>query len=272
MLITKNSPPYNSLEEMWDDWPRQAKRSARKKMGLPASSDVAVIAKVLKSVADVAESSVKSQLLEISALVSFPALPGLYQEDISDAATYIGLRKLGTGLRATHPHENVAAYAGNDMGLCENYEDAEKCHEEQEKLPARHVLLVEYTETALIIRLSIMRKAIELSWSHMELNTSFDLGSAQSPDELDIRDFFLHFLYQYYFKPAPDGPPDSITVLMAGSPESLSDGKVQRATKDVINALGAEADIMDSDPAFMAARGAAELAWRALSPDERMEL
>jgi hypothetical protein len=106
----------------------------------------------------------------------------------------------------------------------------------------------------------------------MKLKASFGLGSAQSPDELDIRNFVLQFLHQQYFTPALDGPPDSITMMITGNPESLGDGKVRRATTVAIEGLGAKADILDSDPGFVAARSAAELAWRALNSEERMEL
>ena len=269
MLRITGSPPYHSFEDKWDDWPRQAKRSVRKAIGLPASSDVAIIANVLKAVADVAERCLDSP---ISALVSFPALPGLYQEDISDAATYIGLRQIGTDTQATNPHEILAAYAGNGLGLCKSYEVCEKCREEGKHLPERHTLLVEYTETALLIHCSSIREAIELSWPHVKLKASFGLGSAQSPDERDLRDFVLQLLHQQYFKPAPDGLPDSITVMVTGSPESIGDGKMRRATNVAIEALGTKADILDSNPGFVAARGAADLAWRALSAENRMEL
>lgn len=56
----------------------------------------------------------------ISALISFPALSGLYQEDITDAANYVGLAKLGPRLEASHPDKDVAAYAGNGLGLCKD--------------------------------------------------------------------------------------------------------------------------------------------------------
>ena len=102
----------------------------------------------------------------------------------------------------------------------------------------------------------------------MDPATSFDLGSAHEPDELDIQDFVLSFLYHQYYYPTPH-PPDSITVMMTGSPESLSDGKARRVMKRVIEALGAKADVLEENPSFIASRGAAELAWRALKLNER---
>jgi hypothetical protein len=111
---------------LWNDIPRQEERSARKRKGLPASSDVAAIATLLKAIADVAEAAVGAP---ISALVSFPALPGLYQEDIVDTAYYVCLRKLIGGF-ARHPHELIAAYADYDYGLCKSYNPVNSCKPE----------------------------------------------------------------------------------------------------------------------------------------------
>ncbi|KAI4654844.1 uncharacterized protein J4E78_007021 [Alternaria triticimaculans] len=245
------------LKDLFDDWPRQEKRTTRKEKGLPASPEVAVIAKVLEEVVEVVKTYVDSP---ISALISFPALPGLYQEDIRDAADYVGLAKLGPWLEASHPHEDVAAYAGNGLGLCKEYHNEEKCREEGKNFTSRHTLLVEHTESALLLHHNILREPIETSYLYMDLATSFDLGSAHEPDELDIQDFVLSFLYHQYYYPTPHLP-DSITVMMTGSPESLSDGKARRVTKRVIEALGAKAVMVEENPSFKAARGAAELAW-----------
>jgi hypothetical protein len=249
--------------------PRQLKRSARKKMGLPASSDVAVIAKLLKTIADIAEETVCSPL---SALVSFPALPGLYQEDIADAATYIGLRGLANGL-AIHPHELVAAYAAHGYGLCKTYNPVKRCEpDEGHDFPAHDILLVEYTKTALLLHLEGLEKAVELSWPNPYLEISFDLGRSRLPSELDIRDLILQFLYHHYNERLGHGPPDPITVILSGDAYSFSDGKVQRASRIVLEALHSSADIWAETPEYIAARGAAEMAWRALSDDERIEL
>ncbi|KAI4910279.1 hypothetical protein J4E90_007712 [Alternaria incomplexa] len=261
------SPPYHSLKDLFDDWPRQEKRTARKEKGLPASPEVAIIAKVLGEVVEVAKTYVDSP---ISALISFPALPGLYQEDIRDAADYVGLAKLGPWLEASHPHEDVATYAGNGLGLCKEYHNEEKCREEGKIFTSRHTLLVEHTESALLLHHNILREPIETSYLYMDLATSFDLGSAHEPDELDIQDFVLSFLYHQYYYPTPHLP-DSITVMMTGSPESLNDGKARRVTKRVIEALGAKAEMLEENPSFKAARGAAELAWRAVKFSEGMQ-
>jgi hypothetical protein len=170
-------------------------------------------------------------------------------------------------MKAAHPHEDVAVYAGNGLGLCEHFDDAEKCREEGKKFPVCDALLVEYTESALLIHRAFLQEAEESTWKDMRLATSFELGSAQQPDEVDMQDFIHRFLYREYCDLGPGRPPDTITVMISGSAESVSDGKVQRAITRVIESIGAKADMLEENPGFMAARGAAELAWRAVKRD-----
>ncbi|KAJ4293387.1 hypothetical protein N0V90_008670 [Kalmusia sp. IMI 367209] len=259
------SPPYGSMEDQWDDQPRQFLRKMRKAVGLPASSDVAVLSSMMQKLVDIAEPS-------SSTIISFPALPGLYQEDIADVATYLGIRVL-EGNHHYPPHTITAVYAGHGMGLCESFTNEEKCTEEGLKLPVRQTLLVEYSEAALLLHVQSMREAYDLAWPDMDLATSFDLGNANpsEPDVFDkIRDLVTQLLsLRYGHFPQP---PKGITVIMTGRPDRVSDSAFQRAITDGIEALGFEVDLLDNNPDYIAARGAAELAWRALSLSEQAEL
>jgi hypothetical protein len=265
--LTPCSPPYYTMEERWNDWPRQMLRHARKSIGLPASSDVSILARMLEPVVALVEASSKAPL---SALVSFPALPGLYQEDISDAASYIGLRRLRGGYEY-HPHKLVAAYAGHGLGLNADCSRQSKHDEGGDKCPMRPTLLIEYTGTALLAHHRYMRKAREMPWPSMILKTSFSMGSDQDPAEEDIQDFVLRFLYHEYFVRLL-GAPDSVTIIITGSALGLADGKVERATKAVVEALGWKPEMLIKNPGYIAARGAAELAWRASRSEEIIEL
>jgi hypothetical protein len=249
---------------MWNDWPRQRLRSARKSVGLPASSDVGILARMLIPVVALVEETSKAPL---SALVSFPALPGLYQEDISDAASYVGLRKIAGGYEY-HPHELVAAYAGHGLGLdgdCKNRDEG------GDTCPMRPTLLIEYTEVALLAHHNFMREAFEIPWPSMILKTSFDMGSNQAPAKEDIRDFILQFLYHEYIVRLP-GAPDSVTVIITGSAPGLADGKLEKETKLVVESFGSKPEIFTGNPEYIAARGAAELAWQASRSEEATEL
>src|SRR5437870_1019831 len=120
------------MEEQWKDQPRQFWRKMRKAVGLPASPDVAVLSSMLKKLVELVEPS-------SSAIISYPALPGLYQEDIAEAANYLNLQML-EGNHRYPPHEIVAAYAGHSMGLCESFDDEERCTMQGLELPVRETL------------------------------------------------------------------------------------------------------------------------------------
>jgi len=248
MSLTHGSPPYFSMEDSWNDWPRQISRSARKAVGLPASFDVAVLARLIGPVVKVVEETDSSP---ISALISFPALRGLYQEDIVDAATYVGLDKIANGYEY-HPHELVATFAGHGLGLNPSGNDTDEFEH-------RPTLLVEYTEKALLLHHRYMTKAVEIPWPHMQLQMSFDMGSDQDPDREAIGHFVYTFLYDEYIKRIGGPAPDKVTILLSGSAQSLSDGKVEEGAALAAGVVGSDVEVFATNPEYMAARGAAEL-------------
>jgi hypothetical protein len=252
-------PPYTDMDEMWGDQTRQFRRKLRKAIGLPASADVGVIATMIKQLLALANAP-------STAIISYPALPGLRHEDVSDAASYLGVR-IPEGNHRFPPREVAAAYAGHGMGLCESYDDEEKCRKEGLELPVRETLLVEYTEVALLLHASVMREAYDLGDSVSDTAISFDLGSSSesstNDDGTEIRDFIVPLLRKRYDH--SPRPPKEITVIMTGSPGSVNSPGVQKGVKNALDELDLEAKILTSEPDFIAARGAAELAWRALS-------
>jgi hypothetical protein len=95
------------MEDLWDDIPRRVWRSVRTTFGLAASADLAVIAKMFRATAKMAESEVG---YPISVVLSFPALPVLRQEDVAAAVEYAESRT--PTFCGRHLHELVTAYAG----------------------------------------------------------------------------------------------------------------------------------------------------------------
>lgn len=207
-----------------------------------------IISRLVTDILDLVAESNKSA---VAALISFPALRGLYQEDMVDVMTYLGLYQIRYGYQE-HPHELVGAFAGNGLGLNRSVEDSTE-------FPVRPTLLVEYTDVALLLHHSWKREAIEVSWPYMQLQMSFEMGSNQNPDEEDILEFILRFLYDEYVKQLPPPVPEKVTVLVTGSASSLADGKVERAARKAVAALGSEIDIFTKNPEYTAAQGAAEL-------------
>jgi len=110
----------------------------------------------------------------------------------------------------------------------------------------------------------VIREAMELTDSYSRVIASFELGSKVSVGSkrfLLIRDFVMVFLRKECpYLPAEPG--ESIKVIMTGS---ISSFKVQKAIENAVIEPGWTADMTTSLPEYVAARGAAELAWRALT-------
>ncbi|KAL2076251.1 hypothetical protein VTL71DRAFT_1194 [Oculimacula yallundae] len=208
------SPPYSTMEELWEDWPRQLLRSARKRIGLAASGDVAVLSRMLQRVLDLQPADPKLSLRVNPVVISYPALYGLPQEDIADAAEYLGISTL-SGNHRYQPQTIVAAYAGHGLGLCVNYEDMETCRLEGLDLPVRQVLLVEHTEHALFLHTSVMREAYDLGGHDIDIFTDFSLGHLEVPERADKISQAVRQLLQEKYKNV--GLPGRFTVIMTGT-------------------------------------------------------
>jgi hypothetical protein len=205
-------------------------------------------------------------------IISYAGLPALYQEDIEDAAEYLKLRTLRS-YYVYPPQEMVAAYAGYGMGLCEDYTNRTNCRQEEKGLPTREVLLVEYTEAALLLQCQTLRDAHPLGESYLYISASFELGSGNSAERGDtskIRTLVMQLLrkrYHTFRLPSKD-----ITIIMTGSPKSVEDSEARRVIKDAAETFGFEVNILSTNPEYIAARGAAELAWRELILSKQKEL
>jgi hypothetical protein len=252
------SPPYGTMEELWEDWPRQILRSARKRIGLAASGDVAVLSRLLRQILDLQPADPRISLRASPVVISYPALYGLEQEDIADAAAYLGVSIL-SGNHHYQPRSIVAAYAGHNLGLCETYRDMETCRQEGLGLPVRQVLLVEHTEHTLFLHASVMREAYDLASRDIDIFTDFSLGHMDGPRRgKKIGQAVRQFLRDKYKNV---GLPDKFTTLITGS--KICD-EVTVVIEKTIKDLGCDVEIMNRDPEYIAARGAAELAWRSL--------
>lgn len=249
--------------------PRQWLRSARKAIGLPASAEVGIIAKTIKPALRLVEDTSKAS---ISALISFPGLRGLYQEDILDTEIYLGLREKINRYQY-HPHELVAAYAGHGLGLDNSRNGSNNYDNTEDDFPVRATLLVEYTEVALLLHHAYMTKAIEIPKFSLILKMSYDMGGDRKPNEEDIREFVLRFLYDEYITRGLGKVPHSVTVIITGSGGiDDDDEKLQQAVITAVRALGSQIELFVGNTDYVAARGAAELVWRGKASNEVIEL
>ncbi|KAF2831520.1 hypothetical protein CC86DRAFT_140294 [Ophiobolus disseminans] len=267
-------PPYESSEEEWHDYPRQLRRRLRMLVGLPASSDVAILAELLENIAQITFPEPGSQR---AAVISYPALWALYQEDLYDAAAHRGIATLRSSPWGNYQSvELVSAYAGHGLGLCKDpVSSFDRCFEEEEHLPERLVVLFEYTEYALVMHRRYLSRVHLDPFMDTFIDPSFDLGSANHPSGADIQKFVLQFLlhkigcYEGYY---PFTCPEVVTFILTGSESSYRGENARMVIEAIavaVHEFGSTGELFFSNPDFMAARGAAEMAWRASVVENR---
>lgn len=255
------------MDELWEDYPRQLKRKLRKSVGLSASTEVTKLSRMLEQALSASVVPGGGSLMSHAMVISYPALHGLCQEDIVDAAACLGIRLL-SGQHRHQPRSLVAAYAGHGLGLCLNHESEELCRKEGLGLPVRQVLLVDYTEHALLLHASVMRDAYDLASHDITIFSDFSLGSKDTKGHdgaVQIGNAVRSFTEKTY---SEKDPPLHITVIMAGNGVTTI---VTRAVKEALERIGTDVEMLDSYSETIAARGAAELAWRSSGrspPDE----
>jgi hypothetical protein len=255
------------MESLWDEVLRRVWRGVRKTFGLAASADLAVLAGMLKAAAQMAESKVG---YPISVILSFPTLPALRQEDVASAIEYAGLRTptcCGKQL-----HELVAAYAGYEMSLSENKPELGNRGKKTHELPRRHLVLVEYTEVAILLYCAVLEKESNTPDVARGIRTSFELGSSNGASTEEVHDFVLEYLRDVSSSNTRWGFPEKISIMMTGSLESVGHAGIRQTIVGAVEAFGSRANVLYSDPGYVAARGAAEMAWRVTPQMESTEV
>ncbi|KAI4654849.1 uncharacterized protein J4E78_007026 [Alternaria triticimaculans] len=254
------------MEDLWNDAPRTLWRNTRKKLGLAGSDDAATLAAMLKKTTKMAEKKLGHRPW---AILSFPPLLALYQECVADAAEYTGLYTLTADL-GYQVHELTAAYAGHGMGLDESDVELVTRGKKPHEYGGRHTVLVEYTETAILLHGKPMTHARNLANVDC-FRSSFELGSSSSASEEQPREFVLEYLRKVYhgYTKYPFVYPKEFIIIMTGSAKSVGREEIRAAIAEAVRLYGFQARILYDNPGYVAARGAAEIAWRTLLEAEK---
>lgn len=198
----------------------------------------------------------------------------MYNENITDALEYVGLDSHKIWFFDRLLYHSTTAYAGNGLGLCNNFTDAAGCLRYSDHAPRDDLLVVLYTEDVLTIAYPIL-KAAYLLWEPLyRISLKFDLGSdrllsLQTPEEVEeywelVKEAILEVPVVRRYD-----APDKLILLgdIAAVPE------LKKAVQDAMAVLtDKNIPILDDDPAYFAARGAAEFAKRAPWTDQWWEI
>jgi hypothetical protein len=236
-------------------------------MGLPASSDVGVLAEVIKQLLDLLDFNYGPPN-EVSTTITFTNVGALYEEDIEDAAEYLELELLHTRLKVHEPRELFAAYAGHGMGICspDNASDLDQCKAELSNLPSRWLFLVEYTLEALFIQIRLLNDVNDYldSWDIEVAQVSYDLGSRSGNGRVEDLVNFIRPYVVKEFRFLTDV--EEVVVIITGDANKEHVVMLEEVIRMVIaSEIGALVHVLNSSSEYITARGAAEIQWRALA-------
>lgn len=249
------SPPYRDMEEQFLDAPRQAKREARKKAGLPASPQVGALASVVKQLRTMIESELEFTVED--AVFGVTHLAAIYIDDIKDICEYSGFKYIIPKSFYSHVlHETGSALAGHGFGLCQHWQNDTQCTLENHDLPWTYTLAVHYSETALTSTHARMRVAVGTFESALGRVENFTMGSNakdQYPTEAeywrDVKDTILKKVREI-----PWETPDR--VILTGEVEDPGFMKALNGAMD--EHYGFSPPIYSADSMVVAAKGNAE--------------
>ncbi|KAL2060153.1 hypothetical protein VTL71DRAFT_9975 [Oculimacula yallundae] len=260
-------PPYVSVADALRDYSRQMARTSRKAAGLPASTDVGELAKLIISLRLAVEAHLDGRIIS-GAAVTIPHLAAIYSEDLEDAFEYVGLIYL-----PQYPYwyggifpESGAVYTGNGFGLCSNYTDRALCDEEKRSPPHQpsheNILSIAYTTGILTSTWSIESMGFSYPGSDMFKLVDLNLGwdeRHENPND----DYYWETVRDAIVKPALEAimyhHSNTSKILLHG--DRSTNQRFQEVLKEVVHSiLGNEIEIFELDPVFAAVRGAAEMA------------
>jgi hypothetical protein len=252
------------MDEDFRDLPRKKARQARKKLGLPASYDVGVLASVLTPLRAKLEEAFNVSISE--AVVTAPHLLALYLDDMHDVAEYVGIKDVRPmRVWCDWVWECIAAYAGYGFGLCEHWRDRELCNGENKAMGRMHVMMVHYTGNALTVSVPVVSDAAAAFEPRERHTERFDLGR-EARDEVPykgdeaeywaaVRNTLLN-TWTWLDSPMPD------RIIMLG--DDVDEEFIGFVKKTVMDRWGSVPRLYSHLAETAAALGAAELHRRVL--------
>jgi hypothetical protein len=292
------SPPYNwwydppgGVFAGLYDAPREWKRSIRKNLGWSASADVANLASVIDQLRSAAQKAIGKEPKFDSAVVTSPDLVALYDEDLFDAAEYLGMdarQKTGFSYKPylqsdwryqRQPKHLYAAFAGYGFGVCSHYTSTHLCEQEERAMPLKQVIAISFTEQGLQLEhhfpgypkgLITAHTAVPYWQQHPSWYSS-DLGFSKYPkDSHRVADKELfwtkvrHRINEWLVDVLYDLNVTDVLLLGESAGTERFKEEVTKAVMERDQQVEAPVihDGKEVDPLFVASRGAAEISRR----------
>ena len=203
------------------------------------------------------------------AIVTRPDLAALYNEDMVDALEYTSIRYLETCPDCPVQFELWSGFAGNGLGLCNNFHNTDLCEEEMKHMPRWIVLSVFHTDTTLYAHEGFLSHAYLFSKyedfriDYKSLN--WDLGARSILDTPDEEQKYRDTVQAHILKLTRAFQSLPIQkVIFQG--ESTQNHRFTEVVKAIVAELQIEVpEFLEEDSVFVAAKGAAEYGYRRLS-------
>ena len=246
-------------------------RAIRKRIGLPSTTDVALLVELLQLLLQLQAGHDPGDMAK-SVVTTFPNHQSLCPEDITDALEYLSISRLSSRQLLTQPHEFSAAYAGYGMGLCKHTMDLDACRTEEQEMSRNNTLAISFTKEALMVETYRFSTAYEyaLPNSYVEHPVDYALGLGSLANYLDPADYWSRVranIGEQVSSGRRHG--HQIDVVILYGEEALSED-LRSVVRDVLESSHYTPPILAEDPTYVAARGAAEFAKRAL--EDRAQL
>lgn len=243
---------------------RFLRKVARRLVGLPSTEDVGRLADAIRSLKEKTEETLGHKLNQV--ILTAPMLNQLCRKDIREAAEYVGLMPLMDPY-PSFSHDISAAYVGYGLGICEDYQNLTRCKEEERALPERNTLMVLYTKHVLMVSLHQMQsyRIYEYPYPTYVLEWEGFLTQSRQRNSDAYRVQWQSVALRLAQLPIDDYMPienvDRVVVMGEGADGEIMALAVERAMA-ILHQGKSEYELYAEETEFVAARGAAEIAWR----------
>jgi len=242
----------------------------RKSMGLPPSSDVGALSTMIKSLKQKTEEALGPHYTVHEAAASVPRLPAIYDEDLYDAFEYAGMDYLQIKWHQGGPARNYLTYdaqvalAGHNYSLCWDYSREGACSGDDVPGDLDVYLVVTYTKSDLIAT-NIAAHGHDLYHTRDTTKIRLGLGSnspRRTNDEVAYWSEVGIAVLEPLENPPEDGYPSKIIFVGDGVEDEFVRFVESQAHKYLKSRDVDLPETITTDPVFVQAKGAAELARR----------
>ncbi|KUJ21438.1 uncharacterized protein LY89DRAFT_778968 [Mollisia scopiformis] len=148
-------PPFRTPLDRVEYDLDQAKRRLRRLQKLPSTEDISTLHVMLSKMRYLVMQEL--HMLPRKIVLSLPYMPNFQPEDLAEAMELADLTPLESFRHFGDSLDNTkAALAGMGTGICEHWQDIQKCDEEQDRFKIKQTLALTYTYDELVVETFLM--------------------------------------------------------------------------------------------------------------------